>query len=402
MDRNRTAPGVRLYPIATAVRLEKSLRAAITTYMVAQDLHRLATTLRAHRNEVLSEWRNEVRKLPGAQNLEAPVINDEVPMLLDKLFEQLDQGSETVDLEAISASAEHGLLRWQSGFDVIEVVTEYNILRRCLHEFAERSGFVLSGTAGRIVNLVFEEAVGRAVKAFETMMTIELRQHHQEHIAFIVHDLRTPLEAMSLATTLLDRSIRGEARNGSVESALSVLRSNIDRLDERVRFSLQGTKGIHRTLDTQFSSLNLRECVEEMIRDLKPIAELFHTTIVNDVAATIEVYSDSRLLSQLIQNLLSNALKFTPEGVITFGAREEDDRSITCWVQDTGRGIDPDVIDKVFDRFETAGSESHRGIGLGLAIVKEIVELHKGTINVSSELGQGSTFSFKIPGPPIH
>ncbi len=370
--------------------------------MVAHDLHRLATVLRSHRDEILSEWRNEVRKLPGAQHLDAPTINDEVPLLLDNLLEQLDRGSETVSTEATSASAEHGLLRWQTGFDVIEVVTEYNILRRCLQEFTDRNGLVLSGTAARIVNLVFEEVVGRAVKAFETMMTIELRQHHQEHIAFIVHDLRTPLEAMSLATTLLDRTLRGDARKGAVESALSVLRSNIDRLDERVRFSLQGTKGIHHAFDTQFSSLNLRQSVEEMIRDLNPIAELCQTKIINDVAATIEVYSDSRLLSQLLQNLLSNALKFTPEGTITFGAREEDDRSITCWVQDTGKGIDPDVIDKVFDRFETAGSETHRGIGLGLAIVKEVVELHKGTITVSSQLGEGSTFSFKIPGPPIH
>src|ERR1700752_1412304 len=140
--------------------------------MVAQDLHRLATVLRSQRGEVLSEWRNEVRKLPGAQHLDAPAINDEVPLLLDKLLEQLDRGSETVDAEAISASAEHGLLRWQTGFDVIEVVAEYNILRRCLQEFSERNGLVLSGTAARIVNLVFEEVVGRAVKAFETMMTI--------------------------------------------------------------------------------------------------------------------------------------------------------------------------------------------------------------------------------------
>jgi len=268
-----------------------------------------------------------------------------------------------------------------------------------LQELAERNGLMVVGKAARIVKTIFDQAVGRAIKAFETMMTIELRHRHEEHIAFLLHDLRTPLEAMSLATTLLDRSLLSDAKNSAITSALSVLRGNAERLNDRIGSVLQGTKGIGRVFEPQFSMLNLRERVEKMMHDLGPIAELSDTQLVNEVPADIEVFSETRLLDQIIQNLLSNAVKFTPEGTVIFRARIEADAAVTCWVIDTGEGIAPEALEKVFERFETEGPRDRRGIGLGLTIVKEIVELHGGEISVSSEVGKGTAFKFRIPGP---
>jgi signal transduction histidine kinase len=375
-------------------------KVALAKHMPKENLQRLTALINDRRDELLADWRTQVKRLPGAADLDAPTINDEVPQLLDSLAEDLVRGSEEADAEVKATSAEHGLLRWQAGFDVTEVVAEYNILRICLQELAERNGLMLDGKAARIVNTVFDEAVGRAVKAFETMMTIELRHRHEEHITFVLHDLRTPLEALSLATTLLDRSLEWDAKNLPVKSALSVLRRNIDRLNERIRNVLQGTKGLGQTFEPQFTMLNLRKQVEEMIHDLGPIAELSQTKITNEVPADVEVHSETRLLDQVIQNLLSNAVKFTPQGTVIVGARPEQDESVTCWVTDTGKGIAADALDKIFERFETEGSPEQRGIGLGLAIVKEIVELHGGEISVESQIGKGSTFKFRIPGPP--
>jgi signal transduction histidine kinase len=70
---------------------------------------------------------------------------------------------------------------------------------------------------------------------------------------------------------------------------------------------------------------------------------------------------------------------------------------VQCWVQDTGAGIDPERIQKIFEKLETDQKPEKRGIGLGLAIVKQIVELHDGTITVESRVGEGSTFTFEIP-----
>jgi signal transduction histidine kinase len=368
--------------------------------MSEENLRRLASLIQNEGDGLLAIWRREVRKLPGAENLDAPTINDEVPELLESLANELSKGSEEPDAQVKASSAEHGLLRWQAGFDVTEVVAEYNILRCCVQELAEREGLTLTGKAARIVNTVFDEAVGRAVKAFETMMAIELRHRHEEHVAFVLHDLRTPLQALSLATTLLGRTIEPEVRNQNVDSALAVLRGNIDRLDDRVRTVLQTAKGISGSYQGQFTFLRLREEINELIRDLAPIADTEGTKIINDVPAEIDVYSDRRFIGQILQNLLSNALKFTSRGTIRIAAREDEDGSITCSVSDTGKGISADVLDKIFERFETDAAPERRGIGLGLAIVKEIVELHRGEINVQSELGKGSTFTFILPGPP--
>jgi two-component system, OmpR family, phosphate regulon sensor histidine kinase PhoR len=368
--------------------------------MPDESLHKVASLIRERRDELLADWRSQVRQLPGAKDLDAPTINDEVPQLLDSLAEELVRGSEQPDAQVKATSAEHGLLRWQAGFDVTEIVAEYNILRCCVQELTERNGLILSGKAGRIVNTLFDEAVGRAVKAFETIVTIELRHRHEEHMAFVLHDLRTPLEAMSLATTLLVRALEPNVKSAAVDSALSVLRGNIDRMADRVRTILEGAKGFAGAFEPQFNLLNLRKQVEEIIRDLGPIADLSETTITNEVPTDVEVYSETRLLNQIIQNLISNALKFAPEGNVIIRARREKDGSVPCQVIDNGSGIPPEVIDKVFDRFETVGPTERRGIGLGLAIVKEIIELHGGEIRVQSQLGKGTTFTFVLPGAP--
>ena len=367
--------------------------------MPNQNLNRLAALILDEREQLLANWRREVRRLPGAENLDTPTINDQVPHLLDGLADALKREDNKASQEIGGISAEHGLLRWQAGFDVTEVVAEYNILRGCLQNAAEHDGIILTGGLLNIVDAVFDEAIGRAVKAFETMMTIELQHRHAEHIAFLLHDLRTPLEALSLATTFLERSLKVDARTNSINSALAVLRGNIDRLAERVRQVLRTETGLGQKFQPQFGMVNLYEQVREMIRDLGPLAASAGTELRNDVPADIDIFCDPKLLTQIIQNLLSNALKFTSQGLVQISARKVSaDGTVECWVKDSGIGIPPDRLDKVFERFETAADAEKRGIGLGLAIVKEIVDLHKGEIRVESEVGRGSTFFFIIPG----
>jgi signal transduction histidine kinase len=360
------------------------------------NLTKLALLVRERREEVLAKWRQQVRQLPGAAQLDTPTINDQVPELLDSLATALKSETETQETNAISA--EHGLLRWQAGFDVTEVVAEYNILRQCLEDAAESGGILLTGKPLLIVNDIFDDAIGKAVKAFETMMTIELQHRHDEHLAFLLHDLRTPLEALSLATTLLERSLPDEARNSGINSALAVLRGNINRLTVRVRHVLSTASGFGRSFQTEFAMLNLHAETEKVVRDLAPLAASAETEVRNEIDQRFEVYSDETLLAQILQNLLSNALKFTSKGIIEIGAREiNEGEAVECWVKDSGQGIPAAAIDKVFERFETSPEPGQTGMGLGLAIVKELIELHHGEIRVESEVGKGSTFTFVLP-----
>jgi two-component system, OmpR family, phosphate regulon sensor histidine kinase PhoR len=363
--------------------------------MEKHDLPKLSTLIQNRRDELLARWRQQVRQLAAAANLDTPTINDQVPELLARLAESLTRKAEPTETNEISA--EHGLLRWQAGFDVTEVVTEYNILRQCVQDLAEQERIPLTGESLHIINYVFDDAIGRAVKAFETMMTIQLQHRHDEHLAFVLHDLRTPLEALSLATTLLERSLPQDNRTSGIDSALSVLRGNINRLSQRVRNVLATASGLGSSFRPQFTFLNLRAQVEKVVRDLEPLAVSAGTTVRNEIGDQFEVYSDEILLAQIFENLLSNALKFTSQGFIEIGAKDGDNDQVECWVKDSGQGIPAAQIDKVFERFETGAESEHSGMGLGLAIVKEIVELHKGEIRVQSEPQKGSTFTFLLP-----
>src|SRR5437868_12549134 len=232
--------------------------------MYDPNLTRLFALIKDQRAQLLDKWRQQVRQLPAAANLDLPTINDQVPELLDRLADALNSKDERQETNAISA--EHGLLRWQAGFDVTEVVAEYNILRQCLQDAAERNGIILSGKPLLIINNLFDDAIGKAVKAFETMMTIELQHRHDEHLTFLLHDLRTPLEALSLATTLLERSLPNEKKNSGINSALSVLRGNIIRLSEQVRHVLSTDSAFGKSFQPEFVVLNLRAQAEKIVR----------------------------------------------------------------------------------------------------------------------------------------
>jgi signal transduction histidine kinase len=177
-----------------------------------------------------------------------------------------------------------------------------------------------------------------------------------------------------------------------------MLRRNISRLDALIKRVLQEERNLQldESLKVEKREFDLWSLVESTIQDLYPIASDAHTTLVNDVPSDMTIFADARLLGQVFQNLISNAIKFTPNGKITVGANTENGTA-ECWIQDTGAGIDADRLDKIFDKLETDQQPDKRGVGLGLAIVKQIMELHSGTVTVESRVGEGSIFTLRFP-----
>jgi signal transduction histidine kinase len=108
-------------------------------------------------------------------------------------------------------------------------------------------------------------------------------------------------------------------------------------------------------------------------------------------------YADASLIRRVLQNLIANAITYTPQGEVVIGARKTDHDEVECFVRDNGAGIPPERHQSVFDKDQT-DPEKDGGLGLGLAIVKTFVEAHNGVVTVESELGRGSTFRFTLPG----
>ena len=131
----------------------------------ASELDRLSALIRRERDALLYRWREQARELPSAQHLDAPTLNDHVPQLIDELTAALNARSGDTIPEGLSEASPpaHGLQRVQDGFDIGEVVAEYNILRACIHDLAQANGLTLQGEPLHILNRVLDGAIGLAV-----------------------------------------------------------------------------------------------------------------------------------------------------------------------------------------------------------------------------------------------
>jgi two-component system phosphate regulon sensor histidine kinase PhoR len=366
-------------------------------------LNNLAALIGREREALLSRWREQVRQLPSAKHLDTPTLNDHIPVLLDELVVAFRRVSDETIPEALLEGSPpiHGRQRHQDGFDIVEIVAEYNILRGCIHDLAEDHALGLSGKAFHILNRVLDEAIGLAVQTFATEQALEVQKRREEYLALVAHDLRTPLNAISLAAKVIDGKVSAAGGvDADVAKMMKALHRNVQNLKTLVENVLKETAHIQTELGVKLERrvLDLWPLVEALIHDLHPVAGTGSTQLRNLIPEDLTAYADAGLLRRVFQNLVANAIQHTPRGEVVIGARETDSAgTVECWVTDNGAGIAPDRREKVFEKFETDPGNQEDGIGLGLAIVKTFVEAHGGEVTVESEEGVGSTFRFTLP-----
>lgn len=228
-----------------------------------------------------------------------------------------------------------------------------------------------------------------------------------EFLAVLSHELRTPLTSM-LGWSKILRSKKLDEK--ATSRALEAIERNATSQMQLIEDILDVSRIIRGQLRLNVSAVNLISVMEAALEAVRPLAEAkdikLNTVLDTSVGS---VYGDPARLQQVVWNLLTNAIKFTPKG-----GRVEVNLSVICGeeqqtthkyaqiqVTDTGIGISSEFLPKVFERFRQADStttRSHNGLGLGLAIVRHLVELHKGRIFAQSlGTGEGATFTVKLP-----
>jgi len=370
--------------------------------MMDENLNKLAQLVRRERDNLLASWRQQVRQLPSARNLDIPVLNDHIPALLDELVVALQSDFSQTIPEALLESSPpvHGLQRLQEAFDIQEVVAEYNILRGCIHDFAENNGVNLQGHPFHVINRVLDHAIGLALQTYATQQALQVQKRREEYLAFVAHDLRTPLNAISLATRVLELTFRDPRARAETARMLKTLGRNAKQLQALVEKIIEENTNLRTETGVKLErrDFDLWPLVEALIYDLRPVAGTGSTQLINKVPHNLVVFADASLMRRVFQNLIANAIKYTPRGKVTIGARQRED-FIECWVADNGAGIPENQLEKVFDELEGDTPEKG-GLGLGLAIVKTFVEAHDGRVSVESKEGVGSKFSFTLPDKP--
>lgn len=361
----------------------------------------LASLIEQQREAVLARWRIGVRQLPSAAQMDTPTLNDHIPGFLLELVAALRSGVDEPPpaTRGDNSPPAHGFQRVQDGFDIAEVVAEYHILRGCIHDLADSSGLILRGRVIHILNHVLDKAIGMAVQTHATAKALEVQQRREEYLAFVAHDLRTPLNAISLAARVLEMS--PAARMTELAQMLKTLRRNVQHLEALVGKVIEENTNLQTEIGLRLErrTLDLWPLVESLVHDLHPVAGTSSVRLINRVPDDLMVYADASLLRRVFQNLIANAIKYTPRGEIVIGAAcPSGHATVECWVEDNGIGIEAARLEKVFDKLETDHLDEG-GMGLGLAIVKTFVEAHGGEVTVNSEPGVGSVFRFTLPGP---
>jgi signal transduction histidine kinase len=365
------------------------------------NLDTLASLVERERDALLSRWRVQVRQLPSAKHLDTPTLNDHVPLLLEELVEAFRSVSDKTIPEALleGSPPAHGQQRYQDGYDIVEVVAEYNILRGCLHDLAERSDVSLRGKPFQILNRVFDEAIGLAVQTFAAQQAVEVQRRREEYLAFVAHDLRTPLNAISLAGQVLEHALRIGHDRGDTARMLKTLHRNVKQLQSLVEKVLKENAHIQTDAGVKLErrEFDVWPFVEVLIHDLHLLAGTAGARLVNEVPEDLSAYADASVMRRVVENLITNAIKYTPRGKIVIGARDSGGGAVEMWVADDGAGIPADRLARIFDMLETDPDRAD-GIGLGLSIVKTFVEAHGGQVTVESQEGVGTTFRFTLPG----
>jgi signal transduction histidine kinase len=224
-------------------------------------------------------------------------------------------------------------------------------------------------------------------------------RHKSEFLANMSHELRTPLNAILGFSQVLEKRLFGEL-NEKQEEYVEDIRSSGDHLLSLINDVLDLSKVEAGQIELEVAPFSLREAVERGVVMVRERASKNGVALAAEIEPEVQVVSgDERRIRQILFNLLSNAVKFTPAGGrIDVSARLVDEE-IQLAVADTGPGIPPEDIDRIFEEFQQtdAGAKQRDGTGLGLALSKRLVELHGGRIWAESEVGVGSRFVFTLP-----
>ncbi len=221
----------------------------------------------------------------------------------------------------------------------------------------------------------------------------------KDFVINVSHELRTPLASIQGYTeTLLDGALHDPAHNMRF---LGIIRHNAERLARLTEDLLTLSRIEQKRRKFEFDLHSVNQLIEEAIEIMRPIADKRSVRLEAGLAQDQPiVLCDSEALSQILTNLLDNAIKYTPVGgVVTVGARPAGEL-VEIFVRDTGIGIPEEDLPRLFERFyrvDKARSREMGGTGLGLSIVKHLVAAHHGTIRVDSRTNEGSTFWFTVP-----
>jgi signal transduction histidine kinase len=363
-------------------------------------------------------------EISSSERLTDQQLIDHFPRLFADLVEyflaEVDPGTRR---RTIEAALNHGMTRWRQGYELVEVIRELGIVERSILDhgiekfFEENSQWVNSiDDARRILGAFFEDSVAGSVQRYVENFTEQLRSANSKLlvanenlsridesrlrlIRTVSHELANVLNALMVTVTLIrtgdDEAIRSEM--------LDICQRNIREMSELLTDLKDYSLLIAGAASLQIEEINVRMFGSELEASFHAMTQDAGVQLVLQIDPDLDVIrSDRKKIRQIITNLVTNAVNYCrrdkPNKKVVLEFRSRDRGSWQIAVEDSGIGIPPEHLNSIFDEFKRVSlAEVIKGAGLGLAITKRLVEELKGSIEVVSEVGQGSRFTVTIP-----
>lgn len=226
---------------------------------------------------------------------------------------------------------------------------------------------------------------------------VEATKIRDEFISIASHELKTPLTSLKLQTQMTRRQIVKPEMllQDKMQKQLDYTINQIDRLNKLVDDMLDISRINTGKLNITKVDFNFSELLLELVERFSPQFNAVGINVQTEIEPGIIGHWDSYKIEQVVNNLFSNAIRYSPRKTVTVGLKAMGDKAVFN-VQDEGMGIEPKNLERIFERFERISSNIS-GLGLGLYITRQILDLHQGTIKADSKLGEGANFIIELP-----
>ena len=303
-----------------------------------------------------------------------------------------------------------GLLSFSTSYLLVYIIFEFLIFREIskiydvLNKLRKKDFSFIEGqeeqTPVNPFKRINKEIYNYAVNRHQEIEDLKkLEAFRREFLADVSHELKTPIfAAQGFVHTLLDGAVEDKKVRGKF---LKRAAKSLDSLDSLIHDLLTLSQIETGETKMHFEHFNVVETAREVIEQFENKVEKKGLSIGFDAEyeQPIFVYADAERIYRVLVNLVSNSVKYTDKGKIELGFDIDGDR-VAISIKDTGLGIPPEHLGRIFERFfrvDKSRSKEKGGTGLGLAIVKHIMEAHDAKVSVTSTVGKGSSFSFKLP-----
>jgi signal transduction histidine kinase len=387
----------------------------IDTELIRSEPHvEIGSALQRNTKSIVDRWcRLAQDKQPSAQRVHYAVLRDDLPAFLEAMAHALR--NEGGDAEPHRKAKEHGSQRWESGWSVSEVVRDYQLLRLVILESLEENlARPLYNRESMAVGVFIDDAIAASIARYvadrddhlsrlereRVQALADLGRRKDEFLAILGHELRNPLAPIRNSIAILKKLL--VTPHPAVASSIDVLDRQSDQLCRLVDDLLDLARISRGEFELRKTRFDVRTAIDQALQTTEPlIVSRGHRVEVRLPGVPLYVEADPNRICQVIANLLSNAAKYTQPGGIIRLAVGADGADIVIRVRDSGIGIAPEMLSRVFELFARVDQPQPGGLdglGIGLALVQRLVQQHGGTITAhSAGLDEGAEFIVRLP-----